>query len=124
MQEGGDAVAAYAGLDVEVARDGAEFRDTAGGGFLFLVGELWVGVEVLVEVFVFVELWAMFGGDLGDVRHVGGCYFLPDMGGMEDVVVCNGLYWQVVRICVLCLFGQLSMLPCKSKKITLPTKQR
>jgi hypothetical protein len=30
-------------------------------------------VEVFVEVFVFVELWAVFGDELGDVGHVGGC---------------------------------------------------
>lgn len=74
VQEGGDAVAAYVRFDVEVGGDGAELGDAAGGGVLFLVGEFWVGVEVLVEVFVFGELWAVFGGELGDVGHVGGCY--------------------------------------------------
>jgi hypothetical protein len=71
-KQGGDTVAAYACLDVEVAGDGAELGDAAGGGFFLLVGELWVGVEVFVEFFVFVELRAVFGGDLGDVSHVGG----------------------------------------------------
>jgi len=71
-KQGGNAVAANASFDVEVAGDGAELGDAAGGGFFFLVGEFWVCVEVLVEFFVLVELWAVFGGDLGDVGHVGG----------------------------------------------------
>lgn len=86
-EQGGDAVAANVGSDVEVGGDGAELGDAAGGGFFFLVGEFWVGVEVFVEVFVFVELWTVFGGDFGDVGHVGGLlYFLSDVGGLEDVV--------------------------------------
>ena len=90
-QDGRDAVAAYAGFDVEVAGDGAELRDAAGGGFFFLVGEFRVGVEVLVEVFVFVELWAVFGGDFGDVGHVGGFeYFYKCMGG------CLQMLWTIL----------------------------
>jgi hypothetical protein len=91
VQEGGNTMTTNTGLDFEVAGDGAELGDAAGGGFFFLVGEFWVGVEVLVEVFVFVELGAVLGGDFGDVGHVGGCCFLRDMGGVEDVVVYGGL---------------------------------
>jgi len=77
-EDGRDAVAANVGFDVEVAGDALELGDAAGGGFFFLVGELWVGVEVLIEVLVFAEFRTVLGGDFRDVRHVGG-HLLPDI---------------------------------------------
>ena len=77
-------MAAYAGFDVEVAGYRFELCDAAGCGVFFLVGELWVGVEVFVQVLVFTEVWTMLGGDVGDVRHCGG-------GNWEYVCVMGSL---------------------------------
>ena len=52
-------MAADVGADVEVGGDGAQVVADFARGFFFLVGELRVGVEVFVEVFVAGEVGAV-----------------------------------------------------------------
>jgi hypothetical protein len=50
-----------------------------------LVGELWVGVEVFVQVLIFTEVRTVLGGDVGDVGHCGSGSRGLDLDDLQSV---------------------------------------